>query len=1279
MGTVVGEALVSAVVKQLVKTLSSPGLEEAGLLWKFTSELQNMKQTLTTLEAVLKDAEKRSGSVNEEILRLWLKRVKTAAYEIGDMLSGFDEKIPKKKEKVLANMVQNVGVFFSTSNQLILPVVMAHKIKAMRKKLDFIAAEQAKYNFNRDTNSTVQDTYAASRATTSELDGDTILGRKEEKEELVRMLLDDSNEEVDIIPIVGLGGLGKTTLAKLLYNDDKIIKAFKFKAWVYVSTKFNLKKIGEDLMECLKEGPCTYGSKNIVCNKVNKELKGKRFLVVLDDIWEENGENLEDLKQMLKNSARGSKVLLTTCSTRIARMMCGNDPHSLKVLSDEECWILFSQRAFMSEAEITNEKLEVGKEIVKKCHGVPLAAKALGYTMRLKEGIDSWFEMRDNYNREFEEERWSSSQNTILPTLKLSYYNMPSHLKMCFTYCSIFPKGCIRKTELIQEWIGLGFIQEGGRQNSVRVGEEYVRHLLGLSFLQCDDYFSEENPVLHMHDLVNDPALSIANDEILLLDGREENVFNADYCRYARVMNYNEASSVCKRLPKTLRALYLENCTIKLKSKCFYKSSKVFNKIKGLRVLCLERNNFEGLPKFIGKLKQLRYLRAHNLEIQTLPKSISHLNNLIALDLSGAAFHKVPSYISKLGKLCFLNLSCCKHLRQLNDSITKLKNLKHLDLSWCTEIETLPTALGNLSNLSSFNLSHCEKIQELPESVGAIESLEHLNLSFCGKLKKLPEFIVNHCNLRVLKLNDCYDLQAFPDSLNNLSNLENLDLSNCKNLTKLPNFSGDLRQLKVLKLSNCSGLESLPNSIGRLVSLENLDISDCCNLKEVPKHIGNLHKLRSLNLSGCGTNSLPESIGKLTKLEFLELPQTLTLPSIKNLKNLKKLERFYVLDSNIGDLENLNHLEGELQIYNLENEKTPQKSSKLLSDKSKLGYLHLSWNNSGEAESSDSGTRNILENLRPHKNLQGFTLLNCPAKALPDWMINISITLPNLTKMILDNLPSCNNLPPLGQLQNLRKLLISSLPGIKKVDNTFSGGDQPFIRLTKFELRNMENLEECCTLISNEGEENVFMFPNLVRFHVIKCSKLKFKPSLPDCTDLVISENDEMILSRGFADISNYKTLHACIKSSTVPENHWGLLDSFSNLKDLELQKCKELRSLPETICGLTSLESLEINNCNNLVELGENLKYLGSLKKLEITLSENLVSLPESLDDLISLEELIIRYCPKLESLPDSIKNLSLKTLRVRGCPKLLENCLQRDKEKIVHIPDFSPEEGEK
>ncbi|KAJ3693804.1 hypothetical protein LUZ60_009284 [Juncus effusus] len=210
MGTVVGEVLVSAVVKQLFMTLSSPVLAEAGLLWNFTADLGKMKETLITIQAVLKDAEKRSERVNEETVRLWLKRLKTASYEIFDLLSGFEEKIPKKKEKVLANMVQNVGVFFSTSNQLILPVAMAHKMKGMRKKLDFIAAEQTRYNFNRDTDSTEQDQYVAGRATTSVVDEDTIIGRDKEKEELIRMLLNDQNEEVDIIPIVGMGVYNQT-------------------------------------------------------------------------------------------------------------------------------------------------------------------------------------------------------------------------------------------------------------------------------------------------------------------------------------------------------------------------------------------------------------------------------------------------------------------------------------------------------------------------------------------------------------------------------------------------------------------------------------------------------------------------------------------------------------------------------------------------------------------------------------------------------------------------------------------------------------------------------------------------------------------------------------------------------------------------------------------------------------------------------------------------------------------------------------------------------------
>ncbi|XP_062234196.1 putative disease resistance protein RGA3 isoform X3 [Phragmites australis] len=471
MGMVVGEMLVSALLKVVVGQLGAVIGPEVSLLWKFKDDLESIRRTLATLQAVLNDAEKRSS--REECARLWLKRLKSAAYDIQDMLWELEFM------NGLKGTVQDTDhSVFRKVTQFRSHVTIAHKMKKMRQMLEKIKDEARLDIFNFKSESCSLDEDINSRATFSSVSED-IVGRAIEKETIVSMLTTYSEEEILTISVYGFGGLGKTTLVRLAFNDENVGGVFDYRVWVYVSMKFDLKKIAESIISEV-EGSCICANLQEVTRRLQSVLAGKKFLVVLDDLWEENGCQLLKLKAMLNGGAKGSKIVITTRSEKIAALMHPSIPYKMDVLSDDDCWILFKQRAFVPGRD-DHRIEEIGRDIVKKCKGVPLSAQALGFVMRFKEGVAAWEAVRDSEIWEMEEDQ------NIMPSLKLSYCSMPCHLRLCFAYCAVFSKGAvIDKDMLIQQWIALGLIQPAsGSLTLEKRGEEYVRELVSMSFLQA--------------------------------------------------------------------------------------------------------------------------------------------------------------------------------------------------------------------------------------------------------------------------------------------------------------------------------------------------------------------------------------------------------------------------------------------------------------------------------------------------------------------------------------------------------------------------------------------------------------------------------------------------------------------------------------------------------------------------------------------------------------------------------------------------------------------------
>ncbi|KAL8267702.1 hypothetical protein R6Q59_001500 [Mikania micrantha] len=665
---------------------------------------------------------------------------------------------------------------------------------------------------------------------TSLVEESKIIGREGDKEALLSKLLvseSSSSQNINVVSIVGLGGIGKTTLCKLLYNDEKVKSYFELMSWVCVSEEFDIFSISKAIFKDVCKEDKKFETLNPLQEALKEKLAKKRFLIVLDDVWNEDYNKWEHLQLPFTVGAPGSKILVTTRKKMVELVMDSVQSYPLDLLSGEDSLSLFTQHASGKQNFDVNQKLKIhGEDIVKKCGRLPLALRTLGRVFRTKLDDEEWNELLSS-------EIWNShNESQILPALKLSYYDLPPHLKQIFAYCSLFPKDYMfDKDELVQLWMAEGFLHMSNGNKSMEIfGREGFEELVSRSFFQ---HSTNGKSIYTMHDLINDLARSVAGEFFLMLDNKMDiNSENEDLEKFHHISFINEPFELQKRFKELQRARCLRTFLAvqvrRFSWNVFYVSPKVLTEtvpqLRLLRVLSLADYRITKVPPSVCSLKHLRYINFSNTGITCLPEDFGDLN------------------------LQSLLLSSCYNLSSLPKSTTKLINLRHLDISSTPKLKKMPLGIGGLTCLQTLSKVIIGEADEFKifDFKGLLNIQGQISIEGLQKVRNAVE--AKDAELHQKK--GIYDLQlewsdVFVGYRNEIIECEVLDgLRPFEKLRRLsiegymgkefPSWVGDssfvcLTQLTLLGCKSCKYLPAL----GYLPSLQNLFVGSMDGLKRL--------------------------------------------------------------------------------------------------------------------------------------------------------------------------------------------------------------------------------------------------------------------------------------------------------------------------------------------------------------------------------------------------------------------------------------------------------------
>ncbi|KAG7942224.1 hypothetical protein I3843_16G090600 [Carya illinoinensis] len=1192
---------------ELLKFARQEGLRE---------ELEKLRETMKRIRNVLDDAEEKQHT--EKTVKAWLDDLRGLAYDVEDLLDEFatealQRKLMAGESRASTSKVRNLVLSWVTSftpSDVTFKFRLGSKITGINNRFNDLVKQKDELNL-KENSSPRPSKRRKILPSTSVVTEDYIYGREKVKEAVIQLLMSDKHSDaltkVNVIPIVGMGGIGKTTLAQLVYNDKEVESFFNLKAWACVSEDFDVATVTKTILQSMSKGlDCANKDLNWLQVELKQKLLGKRFLVILDDVWNENYNEWTRLLAPFEVGAPGSSMIVTTRNHRVSSLMRNKnvEPFQLELLSTEACLSIFTQHALGARDFSAHPDLkDIGEVLVRRCKGLPLAVKTIAGVLRSED------EDRNKWEKVLKNKIWDIpvKESEIPTSLMVSYDNLPSHLKRCFAYCSILPKDYeFEEKDVVLLWMAEGLIQPRQDEEEMEdLGSKYFHNLLSRSFFQQSRtnksrFLMHESRFL-MHDLINDLASF----------GESHNINESKFVMHDLINDLAQsvAGDTCFRMEDRVGGNKHENIPIKARHSSYLgskydviKKFEVFSEHTSLRTFLPLMLPHPGhcylthhVPlELVPMLRCLRVLSFKGYCITKLSDSIGDLKHLRYLDLSKTQIRLLPESITSLYNLQTLLLEDCTHLKKLPSMFRNLVNLRHLNIEGAYSLEGMPMQIGKLTCLQT--LSNLVLGKDSYSGIKELGPLKHLGGRLC--IQRLDNVIeardakdaelIERTKISELWLHwgkfidvirryidESRDTTSDLEVLNGLQPHEALKELRITNYggTKFPNWltSPSFTHMVSLILENCYKCTSLPPLGKYLPSLKNLLIEHMRNVKSVGSEFcgGNLETLHFRDMEEWENWSPCEEFPNLRKLDLYKCPKLLgKLPN-----NLPLLNKVEIIDC-AQLVVSLSCFPDKCK-FNIE-------FSRGVVCGSKVTFKSIKFNRS----------------LSPISDMEG---------------------LAELKELYIRN---CE------ELTNLWSDNMGSLP------------HHPFIRVLR--------IFDCPKLVSLVAEEvdQERLQLRIQDISIYNCIALE---SLPK------------------ALMYNNTCLHSIAILSCDSLTHFARSHLPPTLKILSIQDCKSMRNLVEdddndtnnnSTCssGITSLlESLYVTSCPSLESLTSSGELPATLRVLQISRCPKLESVAKSFHHNSSLTYVSIIRCENLQLLPLPSNLTSLQHLEIEDCPSIL------------------------
>ncbi|XP_039017931.1 disease resistance protein RPV1-like [Hibiscus syriacus] len=653
-------------------------------------------------------------------------------------------------------------------------------------------------------------------------------------------LLDVKSHGIKVVGLHGMGGIGKTTLAKAVFNKILGLEQFEHRCFISNVRELSKQKDGlvslqhklvGDLFGSAADIDLFANDVDVNASKIRKNVHGKRVLIVLDDVDDEN--QLSALGAELKwRTDENIRIIVTTRNKGILNERYVNFIYEVRELHFDQALQLFSYHALRRD-QPTTEFLKLSEEIVSLTGNLPLALEVFGSFLFDKRKVTEW---KDALNK-----LRDIRPHEVQDVLKISFDALDTENRCIFLdVACLFASLETKKEDVVDVLRGCDFKAEIG----LRVLEE--KSLIKF----------HEDDSIWMHDQLRDMGRQIVQDESFSDPGMR-----------SRLWDHDEIVRVLKNHKGTRR---IQGIVVNMKKadndrKQVIFGTKSFESMVNLRLLRVNHVNLEGKFKFLPR--ELKWLQWHGCALETLPSDFCP-QKLAVVDLSDSKIKQLwSSNVNEVAEnLKVMNLSYCANLASLPD-LSRHRKLEKIVLKNCVALTNIHKSVGSLKSLHHLDMTRCLNLVEFPSDVLGMKNLQTLVLSDCSKLKELLEGIGSMRSLKELYV-DHTSIDKLPESIYRLEKLEKLILDGCIRIKWLPTCVGMLVSLKELSLDH-SALEKLPDSVGSLENLERLSLISCESLTVIPDTVGNLKLLKELLIKGSAINELPNSIGNLSYLKSL--------------------------------------------------------------------------------------------------------------------------------------------------------------------------------------------------------------------------------------------------------------------------------------------------------------------------------------------------------------------------------------------------------------------------